>query len=190
MALIDNTLALFIDQIRCDSEHLLDIAYHNRGTWDVLPDGEDWTPPDKPGYQYLRDATIREVQDGIDLFVQMGDQRKSISIAADEPVQVITATGLEKHTEDRVPMVILRRRAKETAFVWCVGLDGKVAQVEFLPVRDLDGNSLSSAVATAVQVETADGQKWVVIANPDGLSLNISLPDGTEYQVAEVFDIR
>ncbi|MFC1712454.1 alginate lyase family protein [Candidatus Poribacteria bacterium] len=191
VALIDNALALFIDQIRCDGEHLLDVAYHNRGTWESLPDGEDWTPPDKPGYQYLRDATIREVQGGIDLSIQMaGGQRKSISIAADETLQVITATGLEKHTADRVPVVILRRHAKETAFVWCVGLDGKAAQVKFLTVQDSDGNLLPSAIAAAVQVESAGTQRRIIIANPDGLLLNIELPDGTEYQIAEVFDIQ
>jgi hypothetical protein len=181
VALIEDELVLFVDQIRCDSEHLLDVAYHNRGVWDALPDGTSWTPPDKPGYEYLRDATIRKVEDGIDLFIQMAHhQRKSISIAGDETVQVITATGLEKHTEDRAPMIILRRHARETAFVWCVGLDGQAAKIELLPVLDSSGNTMQTSVAAAVHVETADGQKWVVVANPDGLSLNVALPDGTK----------
>jgi hypothetical protein len=191
VALIEDKAVLFIDQIRCEDERTLDIAYHNRGAWDTLPDGTDWIPPDKPGYEYLRSATVREVEEGIDLFVGAGEtHRKSISLMAGEPTQVITTTGLERHAEDRVPMVIFRRHAKETAFVWCVGLDGEAAQLRSLSIRDSNGDPVSSAVATSVQIEAVNGQKWVIIANPDQLSLNIGLPDGTDHQVEEVFGVR
>jgi uncharacterized protein YmfQ (DUF2313 family) len=38
---------------------------------------------------------------------------------------VITATGVGKSTEDRVPAVIFRRNGQEATWVWAVSLDGK-----------------------------------------------------------------
>jgi len=170
-ALIENSMVLFIDQVNCESERLLDVVYHNRGTWDSLPDGAEWIPPDTPGYSYLRDATAREISDGIDMFIDAGDgARRSISLAASEPTLVITATGLEKHAEDRVPMVIFRRKAKETAFVWCVGLNGQKIELELLPVPD-------PATAVSVQVGTDDGQRRTITIN-------------TKLQDDEVFDVK
>jgi len=190
-ALVDKKLVVFVDQIRCDRERLLDVVYHNRGAWDILPDGSDWTPPDKPGYEYLRDAVVRETQERVKLFVRSEeDQRTGISLAASEPTQVITATGVEKHAEDRVPMVIFRRRAKETTFVWCVALDGEEARLEHLPVRDSDGNILSPASATAIQVEIADGRKRILAVNPDKLSLSVKLADGADQQFGEIFGVK
>jgi hypothetical protein len=190
-ALIEGKTVLFIDQIRCDREHCLDIVYHNRGAWDVLPDGREWILPDKPGYEYLRDAKIRESGESIALFVSLGeDRRTAITLASDEPTKVITASGVGRHADDRVPMVIFRRRAKETAFVWCIGLDGEVAQISFLHVQDSDGNSLQPAVAVAVQLKTSDGQERDLIANPDQLPLSIELPGRERHQVVETFAVR
>lgn len=178
VALVDDKVILFIDQISCENESLLDIAYHMRGTWGALPDGAEWTPPDVRGYVYLRDATVRDVGDGITLFVnpEKGQQR-SLSLAGNEKTQVITATGLERHAEDRVPMTLFRRKAKETAFVWCVGLDGAKTQPEVLPVYDSNDKPLSAATAVSIKIETADGKKRVITIN-------------TEKQGEEIFNFK
>ena len=191
VALMDDKLVIFIDQIRCDRERLLDIAYHSQGTWDALPEGENWTPPDKPGYEYLRDATVREIEEGMGLFVSAGkNHRTAISLAANKPIQVITASGVGEHAADRVPVVIFRRQAKETAFVWCVALDGRQMQIRLLPVRDSSGDPISSAVAVAVQVEAVDREERILVVNPDQLSLNIKLPDGVERRVEKTLAVE
>ena len=187
-ALVDDRLIVFVDQIRCDRERLLDMVYHNVGKWSMLPDGKVWAPPDKPGYKYLLDTTMREIEGKTDLFVRAGKNlQTAITLAVDEPTQVITATGVGRNTADRVPMAIFRRRAKEAAFVWCVALDGKAERLEPLTVRDSDGNSPSAEVAVAIQMDAAGGQKRILVANPDQLSLRVILPDETEHSVEKVF---
>lgn len=189
-ALVDDRLMVFVDQIRCDRERLLDIAYHNVGKWSMLPEGKVWTPPGKPGYEYLLDTTMREIEGKADLFVSAGKSlRTAITLVADKPTQIITATGVGRNTADRVPMVIFRRRDTEAAFVWCVALDGNAARLEHLPVRDSSGNSLSPAVAVAVQMDTPDGRR-ILVANPDQLSLKVELSDGTERSVEGVFAVE
>jgi len=190
-ALIDENLIVFVDQVRCDRERLLDIAYHNHGKWDSLPDGESWTPPDKPGYQYLRDATVREVAGTTDLFLNAEEnQRAAISLAVDSPVKVITTTGVGRHAEDRVPMVIFRRKAKEMTLAWCVALDGKPAKIKYLSARDSGGDVISSEVATAIQIVSADGKRRTLVVNPDKLSLDVELPGGAKLRSEEIFKVQ
>ena len=74
--------------------------------------------------------------------------------------------------------------------MWCLALDGKSARIKCLPVRDSGGNLLSSAVAAAIQVETADGQKRILAANPEQLSISVEPPDKTECRVEEIFAVK
>lgn len=191
VALLNDNLILFIDQIRGDRERLLDIAYHHRGGWAELPAGITWTPPDKSGYQYLRDATIRKVREGSMLTVCMNDDwRIALTLAGGELTEIITATGVGAHVEDRVPVVLFRRNAKETALAWCVGLDGKPAQIELLPVRDANGEDIPQAIAVAVQVITDDGQSWRLVANPEGCFLRAQFPGDVEWNTEATFAVQ
>ena len=109
--------------------------------------------------------------------------------------EIIEAKGMVAmpgliNTHAHVPMVIFRRKAKEMTLAWCVALSGKPAQIEYLPVRDSSGNVISSEVATAIQIESADGKKRTLIVNPDGLLLNVELPDGAKLQSDEIFKVQ
>jgi hypothetical protein len=160
-ALFSENLLVFVDQIRCDRERLLDIVYHNSGVWDTLPDGTAWTSPDKDGYRYLRDATVRQVSESSTLTARMRDGwRIAITLAGGNPpspalikggIEIITGTGVGAHLEDRVPLALFRRRAKETALAWCVAVDGKASQIEWLSVYDSNGDAISQSIAAAVQ---------------------------------------
>lgn len=174
IALIDENLIVFIDQIQCDKEQLLDIAYHNRGEWDKIPEGKAWTPPAKPGYEYFQDATIREANNEIDLFLRMkGDQKVAISLLVDKPTQVITATGVGNHTADRVPMVVFRQNAKETVFVWSIALNEADVKISHLPDYDWGDETPKPEIATAIQIEAKDNRKWVIASNPSKAILKI-----------------
>lgn len=117
----DEKHIVITDHITCDTERTLDIAYHQRGAWEKLPEGTPWTPPDKPGYKYMKDATTRSTGKGISLTVKALEVGPvSITLEAGDPTEVITTTGVGAHVNDRVPMVIFRRKAKETTFVWSI----------------------------------------------------------------------
>jgi len=188
IVLVNENLLMFIDQIRCDQEHLLDIAYHNSGVWDTLPDGISWTPPDKDGYRHLRDATIRKVNGSSTLNALMNDKQTiAITLAGGEPTEIITGTGVGNHLEDRVPIALFRCRAKAMALAWCIALDGVPAEIELLQVRDAKGDVISPSVAAAVQLTAADGQSWNFVTNPEKRSLHIQFPDGSECNTDAVF---
>jgi hypothetical protein len=189
--MLNENLLVFVDQIRGDRERLLDVAYHQRGVWESVPAGLPWTPPDQDGYRYLRDATVRPTRESLTLTARMGDDwRIALTLAGGEPSEAITATGVGAHVEDRVPMVLWRRRAKETALAWGMAVDGQAASLAWLPVRDADGNALPSAVAAAVQVVAADGQTWRLVTNPERRSLCVPLPDGSEWRTDAAFAVQ
>jgi hypothetical protein len=191
VALLNANLLVFVDQIRCDSERLLDIAYHNRGVWDTLPNGTAWTPAEKDGYHYLRDTTVRQTSECSTLTARICDNWDiAITLAGGEPTEIITGTGVGAHVEDRVPLVLFRRRAKETALAWCVALDGEAAGIELLTVRDTKGNILDKSIAAAVQVITIDGRRYRFITNPERRSLLVQLPDDAEWLTEAAFAAR
>ena len=80
-------------------------------------------------------------------------------------------------TDDHVPLMLLRRKTMETAFVWAVSLDGKPVTLETQPARDAGGKPPSAAVATAVSVRSG-GQRWCLLVNPDKQAVQVSLPEG------------
>lgn len=115
------------------------------------------------------------------------DWRIAITLAGGKPTEIITGTGVGAHVEDRVPIALFRRSAKETALVWCIALDGEATQIELLPVYDATGNILSQSIAVAVQVITADGRRWHFVTNPEQHSLCVQLPNGSEWRTDAVF---
>ena len=182
-ALVSEDLLLFVDQIACDRERLLDIVYHQHGTWEDMPPGEPWEAPDKSGYGHLRDATVRETDSAVTLAAVVAEgQRVAVVLAPGEPTQVITATGVGAHVEDRVPLVLFRRRTQATALAWCIALDGEPPQLEQLAVRSETGEALPPHVAAAWRVVSGEGQGRVLLVNPGTGSVRLTLADGSEEQ--------
>lgn len=156
-AMLDENLIVFVDQVRSDKEHTYDMAYHQRGKWAIV-DGTAWTPPDKKGYMHIKDAVSWKTGDGAELRCDVSDVFPvSIQLAAGEPTEVIAATGVGSNQTDRVPVVIFRRQAKDTVYVWSVSLDGQPAKIE----------RLKSRAGVEVKVTSAAGKKWTLVANPD-----------------------
>lgn len=167
VALLDSNLIVFIDQVSCDMERLLDLACHLRGEWAPLPSGEPWTPPAKHGYKHLNDATVRSTSDGItQALASAAGLRPTLTLAGGDATEIITATGIGGHAEDRVPAAIFRRKAKDTAFVWCISLDGKPVKLERLAGQEPRGG-------TAVRV-TGYGKTWNLVADPGGKPFSVS----------------
>ena len=190
-ALIDASLAVFIDQVQTDREQTLDLVYHQQGTWSARPNGATWAPPAKDGYRYLEDATIMRTTDGAAFETAVpGVGAVRIVLAGGATTDVMMGTGIGRHTEDRVPAVVFRRRAAETAFGWCVALDGKQAVMQWLPVTDVSDVQVSASIAAALAVTPSGGVTRVLLTNPDGASLRVELPDGSVWETGDVFGVK
>lgn len=157
VALLDRNLILFIDQVTSGKEHTYDIAYHQRGKWAAL-DGKPWTAPDSKGYMHLAHGLTWHADTGASLRCDVDEKYPvSIELAAGEPTQIIAATGVGANKTDRVPVVVFRRQAKDTAFVWAISLDGKPVKIE----------RRESKAGVEVAVTSAAGRKWTLVTSPD-----------------------
>jgi oligo-alginate lyase len=151
-----------------DKERLLDVALHLRGQWSNLPEGEKWTPPDKDGYRYLTEATIRRVSSLATITVDpRPDWRVAVTLIADAPVDLVTALGVGSHAADRVPMVMVRRQAKDLTLVWCISLDGRPIQAVWAP------DATKRPAETIVQIKLPDGQRLTLIADMESGNLKV-----------------
>ena len=107
----------------------------------------------------LADLTTRTARETISLKCVLGkDHTTSITLATNEPTEVITGTGVGESTRDRVPIAIFRRQAKSTTFVWAISLDGETVKLDLLPTP-------ADSSAVAVRVQSASGP-IELLANP------------------------
>jgi hypothetical protein len=164
--LLDENVVVVIDQVRCGGERLLDVALHLRGQWVNLPDGSKWAPPNKDGYRYLTEATIRRVSSLATITVDpRPDWRVAVTLIADAPVDLVTALGVGSHAADRVPMVMVRRQAKDLTLVWCISLDGRPIQAVWAP------DATKRPAETTIQIKLPDGQRLTLIADMESGNL-------------------
>lgn len=189
-ALLTPDLLVLVDQVRADRPRTLDIAYHQFGEWTDLPQGEPWSPPPAPGYRYLKGTATRRTRDGMTLRTRVRpDWQPAVVLAPGEATEVITGTGIRKTTEDRVPMLLFRRTARETAFVWAVSLDGAPVTLRLSPVNDAQGKAVSPDGAALVQA--GDGKReWLLLVNPDRQPVTAPLPGGGTWSTGEAFAVR
>jgi hypothetical protein len=132
--LLNENLVVFVDQVQSDKPHTLDLACHYTGRWTKAASGEKPALPSKEGYQHLKDAAAMSTREQTSLTLEgEGGTHAAIVLAGNEPTQIITATGIGKSTEDRVPMVIFRRVAKQTKYVWAASLDGAPVDLVVTP---------------------------------------------------------
>ena len=129
-AMLNPDLVVFVDQVTADKPHTLDLVVHLNGKWRTAVSGAAPHLASKDGYQHLRDVAARTTTDGVALSVDSTNLR----LAGSDPTEVITATGVGKSTEDRIPVAIFRRVAQKTTYVWSVSAD----PVE-LSFREQDG---------------------------------------------------
>jgi hypothetical protein len=190
-ALLTANLVVFVDQVQADQPHTFDLAFHQIGVWKDLPAGQPWTAPVVAGYSHFTDATIRShLAAGLTLRTDSPDGGPvAITLAGGEPNSVITGYGLLKTTEDRVPMLLQRRRAQATVFVWALALDGTPVTLRAAAVKDAAGQPL--ATAEAVQVEVGAGaERWSLLANPQKKSVVAARRDGAAWRSAAALAVE
>jgi hypothetical protein len=191
VALVGTNLAVFVDQIEADAPHTYDLAYHQMGTWENLPAGTPWAHSSAPGYQYFTKATTRISTGGATLQTKVPELGNvAITLAGGgEPTEIVTGYGLMKTTEDLVPMILQRRHAQNTAFVWGVSLDGNPAELKVSDVRDESGTQLKESAAVLVQLGGGNPPR-MLLANPRKESIVAVLPGGSTWRSGEAVAIR
>ncbi len=186
-----NQLIVVLDQVEADRERTMDIVFHHRGEWTSRTDGTPWTPPDIDGYRYIKDSvTHHTANDSTFEIASANGKRIVTTLAGGESTELITATGIGDHIDDRVPMVIARRKTKETIFGWCIAIDSSPAHITWLPVRDEKDRMVPSSVAVAAEVATLDEKRWELLVNPTGLSVSVTLPDDPRWRTDAICKIR
>jgi hypothetical protein len=176
--LLDAQTVVFIDQVEAAGEHLLDLAYHQAGRWGDLPAGSAFTPPDLDGYRYLTEATTRDTDAGVTLPVHVDrDWSTAVVLAGGEPTTVLTALGVGSTVTQRLPMVVFRRRAARTAYVWGVALAGQPLSLRTGPARDERNQPLPAAAALGVDVTSGD-RSWCLLANHTGRPATFAAASG------------
>ncbi len=163
----DEGLFVFVDTVVCDRERQLDLVYHHRGKWSDPLEGETWTPPDEVGYRYLKEASSRKLTTGCVLSVKDANSDSTVTLGAGSETEVVTATGVGDHLEDRVPTVLFRRQAKATTYHWAVAV-GDGCEVEPLAIQ---------GSAEGCRVSRND-RSWVVVSNPE--REDVELPGSTD----------
>ncbi len=175
VALLGDDLLLFIDLVAAPQEHTYDLAYHNIGRISVPADAAPFDAGSKPGYAHLRDTKAVSSANGLSLNIAQADAPSlGWRMAHGSPTTYVIGTGVGAHTEDRVPVVIARRQAKETAYLWCVSLSGAADVPELEPevVTRADGTPVLAAAAAAVRVKTSHGVE-VFVVNPRGENIQV-----------------
>lgn len=187
IALLDENAVVVIDQVRCEGERLLDVALHLRGQWVNLPDGSRWTPPNKDGYRYLREATVRRLEGEAVIYVRPKEGWQiAATLLTDVPADLITAFGVGNHAEDLVPTMIVRHKASALTLGWGIGLKGQPLALSWRPFRA----QRPDAMVAAVEVRLPNGKVCTFVANPDRATAQVTLPDGTAWQTKAIFGVR
>lgn len=190
-ALLSPNLVVVVDQVQADQPHTFDLAYHQLGDWSELPAGQPWSPPPAAGYSRFTDATHRSLPaDGMTLKTVTDDGLKpAIILAGGADTDILTGYGILKTTDDRVPLLVQRRRTQRTAFVWAISIDGTPLELRATPVRDAAGKLLDTATAVQVEAHSA-GRQWSLLVNPDRQSLIAGPATGSSWQSSALFSVR
>lgn len=155
-ALVNPRLLVFVDHVRAETTRTLDLVCHLYGQWEGAPSGKPFTAPQAPGYSYIKDGLSRPGQAGIVLAGRTDAECQPYKLAlasSDAPTEVITGTGVGASTEQRVPLAIFRRVAREAVYVWAISLDSEPA---------------------ALKANTAAGDATTVAVTAHGKTLNLT----------------
>jgi rubrerythrin len=147
--LLSPTYLLVVDELRSDDgqEHSFDWLYHNRGIKAScsLP-AMDAKPGEEPaGYSYLRDIAAYKTskEEPLEVLFPDGQLTTRLTMIGHPGDEVFTATGPMASVDDRVPMVIVRRKGKMVYFITLLEPVAEKKQPDAREVSLLPGNNLS-----------------------------------------------
>jgi len=183
-------LVVIVDQVRAAKPHVYDLVYHQMGVWDDLPAGGAWASPDAAGYKYFTQTTVRSNMNVMTLKTKItADLTATITLNNVKPTYVITGYGILKSTEDLVPMMVLRRQADTTEYVWAVSLNNAPVKLNAVSMRNADGKRISRSEAILLEVESGPIHRLAMI-NPLKQSLALHMSDGSTWKTSDPLVVR
>jgi len=185
--LIGKDLVVFLDLVNTDDDtaRTFDLACHLSGSWAGGPQGDAAKPPDKPGYSYLRDLSVSKGENGYTATVKEPSGQATSIIFAASPGMLTSywvATGVGANTEDRLPMLIARRRTAATAFAWAIAINPAAASptISAIAVTTEQNDAPVSLHEAAAAVIKSANSTFLVIANPTGRSIKAGMWAGAD----------
>jgi hypothetical protein len=154
--LLDEKQIVFVDRVEADAQHTYDLALHLAGKWNDVAAGPAPEFPGREGYQHFRE--VKSTDSAV-----LSTGRVSVRLAASDPTQTIVATGPGKSTEDRVPIAIFRRKARQTTYVWSVTLDGAPGP---LVCQEKDGVVTVETIGRRITVDVSNARVAVAPTEP------------------------
>jgi hypothetical protein len=103
--------------------------------------------------------------------------------------ELITGTGVGESTQDRIPIALLRRRAKNTCYVWALSLNGKPLDLQQLKLTSATGHELEASEAIAIQTNSSGGSVTVA-ATPVATDAQLTMGARAWKAVAPFSTIR
>ena len=178
-ALFGEDLLVIADTIKCSRQHILDVAYHQNGVFIEQPGMTLEKLSDKPGYNQLRSIRTFKTNDFVKvMFLSPKKNKVTWMLAGGKDTQILTGTGVGKHTEDRVPVVIARRSSKNTAFIHAVLLGEEPAN-NFITAYPIEYSGGTQIPPVAVKF-TLKGKTFILISNPTATDYKIGNQRGNQ----------
>lgn len=147
-------LILFADRVVADRRRTLDLACHIGTAWE---DGRREGPPPplrQPGYRNLRDVSAWHTEEAAAFrFARADGGSVLLCLAGGERTRVIAGMGPGAAPDAQRPVVVFRRAAASTTFLWCVSTDGAAAS--------LDPPSIDAGGLVTTTLSSA-GRRWRV----------------------------
>jgi oligo-alginate lyase len=189
-AMLTPEVIVFIDQIEAEAPHTFDLAYHQVGKWENLPAGQPWSSKAGDGYKYFTGANARPSDTNLLALktTVKGDWQPAIILDEGDATEILTGYGIWKTTEDKVPMVVQRRHAQRTTYIWAVSLDGGAVNLQARSVES-GGKPLDQSQAVMVTA-SRDSKKWSLLVNPQRKKVSGKLASGSNWQTDAAFSVE
>jgi hypothetical protein len=157
LLLLTPTYLLVVDELEAKDgkEHVFDWVYHNKGTGVKCEmSAGKGTLGDNPGYGYLKDVKAFDAKGDLTRLVIEGEKIDThVTMEAAAGDEVFTATGPLKSVDDRVPVIVVRRKGKNVRFATVIEPVKKGEQSGVTGVK-LDGHvSVTRAAPSGIEVD-------------------------------------
>jgi hypothetical protein len=130
VVMMHENLIVFIDQVESKEPRTYDLVYHQRGAWQPLSVGKPWDPGKEAGYRYVLDG--REYDGATDANFTCRvrpDFSTAVHVLGEPGATIFVGTGIGDNTEDRVPLLIMRKQAALWVSTWAISLDGSAVKL-------------------------------------------------------------
>lgn len=188
--LLDHNTLVILDLLHetAGEASVKDIVWHPSGRWETALPGRPVPTEEALGYRYLRDLheTSGRRWSGQ---VKLGNDTVHIQMVTSSDVLFRAGTGVGAHTDDRVPVAFARLKATSAAVATVVSVHAtkQPPAVTFQSIQGADGSEIPPGHAAVIDVITP-GERWRLVANPDGRPLRFGTHSQAKRIVAERLD--